>query len=149
MNKTTVERSIWIAAPQARVWQAIADPVEMGQWFLPPALGAQLQEQDGKLMVMMGPMGMDFCRVESSSAPRQLTTVGVPDSVISTTYILEPEKDGTRVTVTMTGFDAFPKDTQQERMVPGGTAWEKALQNLKAYLEAQSCPIHRALLLPC
>lgn len=139
--ETTVERSIWINAPQERVWAAVAEPTEMGQWFLPPALGAQLErDANGKLRVMMGPMGIDFAQVESSNPPHKLTTRGLPDNRIATTYAFEPENNGTRVTISMSGFDAFPQETAHERMVPSGAAWDQALQNLKAYVEGAPLP---------
>lgn len=141
MNKTTVERSVWIAAPQEKVWEAVSEPAEIAQWFMPPSMGAQLQRDDsGKLRVILGPMSAEIAQVEVSEAPRMFTTRSMPDGRITTTYILEPEKEGTRVTVTMAGFEAFPRDTVQERLYPSGTSWEKALQNLKAYVEGAALP---------
>ena len=29
MEKLTIERSIWIAAPRERVWQAVTDPAQI------------------------------------------------------------------------------------------------------------------------
>ena len=40
MAPISVERSIWIAAPRERVWQAVVEPEQVAQWFLPPAWGA-------------------------------------------------------------------------------------------------------------
>ena len=59
-EKLAVERSIFIPAPRDRVWQALTDPAQLAQWFLPPALGAQLQrDEGGKLSMLMGPMAVD------------------------------------------------------------------------------------------
>jgi hypothetical protein len=35
MRKMAIERSIWIAAPRERVWQAVTDPAQIVQWFAP------------------------------------------------------------------------------------------------------------------
>ena len=35
MSKIVIERSIWIASPRERVWQAVTDPAQIAQWFAP------------------------------------------------------------------------------------------------------------------
>ncbi|MEP7291445.1 MAG: SRPBCC family protein [Chloroflexota bacterium] len=136
-----VERSIWISAPRERVWQAVSDPKQIEQWFLPPALGMQLKRDEAdKLFVLMGPMEVEIARFENVESPRRITTRSLPDGVIATTYTLEEEQNGTRVTVRMSGFEALPPDAAQERLAPSGTGWEKALQNLKAFIGGEALP---------
>jgi uncharacterized protein YndB with AHSA1/START domain len=141
MSDNKIERSIWIAAPRERVWQAVYEPEQLAQWFLPPALGAQLSRDDsGKLSVMMGPMAIEVAIQEQVSPPKQLTSRGLPDRQIAATYALEEERDGTRVTVRLTGLESLPAAAAQERLEPSSTGWEKALQNLKAFVEGQPLP---------
>jgi uncharacterized protein YndB with AHSA1/START domain len=141
MAPISVERKIWIAAPRERVWEAVVEPEQVGQWFLPPALGAQLRrDDDGKLSVLMGPMAVEVAVIEQIDPPRQLTSRGLPDRLIAATYALEEENGGTRVTVTLTGFEALPEAAVQDRLGPAGDGWEKALQNLKAFLEGTPLP---------
>jgi uncharacterized protein YndB with AHSA1/START domain len=141
MTPISVERSVWIAAPRERVWRAITEPEELGAWFLPRELGAQMaRDEAGKLSVLMGPMTMDMALLEALDPPRQVTTRGLPDRLLATTYSLADENDGTRVTVVMTGFEALPAEAVTERLEPSGRAWEKALQNLKAYVEGSTLP---------
>src|SRR5829696_3754886 len=121
MASVSMERSIWIAAPKERVWTAITEPAELGAWFLPRELGAALARDDsGKLQVMMGPMAIDLAMQEVLEPPRRVTTRGLPDRVLATTYSLEDEKDGTRVTVKMSGFEGLPAEAAQERLGPSG-----------------------------
>lgn len=137
----TVERSIWIDAPRERVWQAVTDPDQFAQWFMPPALGAQLQrDDDGTISVLMGPMSAAIARFEKVDQPRKVTSRSLPERQLVTTYMLDEEKGGTRVTVTMTGFETLPEDTRRERFAPSGAGWEKALANLKAYIDGQELP---------
>ena len=99
MAPLSVERSIWIAAPRERVWQAIFEPEQAAQWFLPPALGAQLRrDESGKLSVLMGPMAVEVAMLEQIDPPRQLTSRGLPDNLIAAAYTLAEENGGTRVT---------------------------------------------------
>src|SRR6185503_17970479 len=124
MAPTSVERSIWIAAPRERVWQAVMEPAQVSQWFLPPALGAQLSRDDsGKLKVLMGPMAVEVAVFDEIDAPRHFTSRGLPDNLIAAAYALVEEKGGTRVTVTLTGFGALPAAAAQERLAPTGTGW--------------------------
>jgi uncharacterized protein YndB with AHSA1/START domain len=141
MEQLTVERSIWIDAPRERVWQAVTDPEQVAQWLLPPALGAQMKRDDsGTISVCMGEMEIHFAILEAVEAPRQVRSRSLPDRLIATTYKLEEENSGTRVTVTMSGFEALPADARQDRLKPSSVGWEKALANLKAYVAGTELP---------
>lgn len=141
MNESLVERSIWIDAPRERVWQAISDPRQIAQWFMPPALGASMvRDEAGTLFVDMGGMQVPIAILENLDPPRQLTSRSLPDGITATIYTLEPEKGGTRVTVTMKGLDTFSAQARQERIAPSSAGWDKALQNLKAYLDDAVLP---------
>src|SRR5438045_149075 len=99
MNKTekvaklTIERSIWIDAPRERVWQAITDPGQLAQWFLPPFLGAQLQrDNSGEISVHMGPMTAAIALFEVMDQPKKVTSRSLPERLLTTTYMLDEEK---------------------------------------------------------
>src|SRR5918996_6640797 len=133
MEQLKVERSIWIDAPRERVWQAITDPADLAQWLLPPALGADMKrDNNDTIYVSMGGMEIPVAVLKEVDAPRHVRSHGLPDRVIEIAYMLEEEKNGTRVTVTMSGFEQLPADARQDRIMPSGMAWEKALENLKA-----------------
>lgn len=137
----TVERSIWIDAPRERVWQAVTDPEQLAQWFMPPSLGAQMKRDDsGAISVLMGPMAIEIALLEAVDQPKQMRIRSLPDRLLATTYALAEEKGGTRVTVTMSGFEALPEDARQERLAPSSAGWEKGLANLKAYVEGKALP---------
>lgn len=141
MEKLAVERTIWIDAPRERVWQAVTEPEEVAQWFLPPMLGAQMKRgENGRVMVVMGEMGVPVATYDGLNPPRQATSRGYPDGQVATTYTLEEENGGTQVTVTMSGFDALPGESGRERLAPSSDGWEKALANLKAYVEGAELP---------
>ena len=141
MEQRNVERSIWIDVPRERGWQAITDPAELAQWLLPPALGAQLRrDSNDTILLNMGGMEIPIAILEEVEPPRHVRSYGLPDHVISITYLLEEENDGTRVTVTMSGFEKLPVDARQDRVLPSGMAWEKALANLEAHVTGMSLP---------
>lgn len=141
VEKAGVERSIWVNAPRERVWQALLQPDQLAQWFLPPALGAEMKRDDkGTLFMSMGGMDIPIAITEVVSETRQLTSRSLPDMLLVTTYTLEDEKGGTRLTVTMSGFEAMPEQAALERLGPSSAAWEKALNNLKAHIDGAALP---------
>jgi uncharacterized protein YndB with AHSA1/START domain len=141
MDQLLVERSMWIAASVERVWQAVTDPEQVAQWLLPPALGAQLRrDQNGTIFVCMGPIEIPFASVEVIEAPWKVRSQNLPDRLLTTTYQLAEENGGTRVTVTMTGFERLPADARQDRLEPSGASWEKALANLNAHIVGAVLP---------
>src|SRR5262245_48461943 len=96
MSNPALERSIWIAAPRQRVWDAVTDPAQLAQWFMPP-VGFQLQKDDqGRLTVIMGPMAAQVATFEQVEPPRRVSMRTYPDGVVAATYILDEEANGTR-----------------------------------------------------
>jgi uncharacterized protein YndB with AHSA1/START domain len=141
MEEIKVERSIWIDAPRERIWQAITDPAHLAQWLLPPALGAEMtRDPDDTIFVSMGGMEIPVAILEAVDPPRSVRSLGLPDRLIAITYMLEEENDGTRVTITLTGFERLPADAREDRIAPSGTAWEKALSNLEAHVTGAPLP---------
>ena len=136
-EKLTIERSIWIAAPRERVWQAVTDPAQIAQWFAP---GTSFSQNGNKISVRIGEMDLEVAIIELIDPPRQITTRNLPDRSITTTYTLEEENGGTRFTVTETGFEALSEDARKERLDQDDKGWEMALENLKAYIDGKSLP---------
>ena len=138
---STVERSIWIAASPEHVWQAVTEPDQLAQWFLPSALGAQMKRNpDGTLLVSLGPMDVEVAVLEDIDPPRRVTSRSLPDRQVAATYQLVEENGGTRVTVTLTGLDLLSAEARRQRLDPSGAAWEKVLENLKAFVGGQEIP---------
>jgi uncharacterized protein YndB with AHSA1/START domain len=144
-----LERSIWVDAPRERIWQALTDLDQFVQWFLPNLPGAQMQRDDsGKITVMMGPMSIDFAVFEAVVEPQQLTIRSLPDRLISTTYTLQEENAGTKVMVRTKGFEALNEAARHDRLNLSGAGWEKALQNLSAFVAGVDLPFPQAFVSP-
>jgi uncharacterized protein YndB with AHSA1/START domain len=141
VESTVVEKSIRIDAPRERVWRALTDPQELEKWFMPAGMGAQLKlDEGGKLLVAMGPMEIGLAKVEGVEPQRRVTTRGLPDEMTAATYTLVDQDGGTLVSVRMTGFESTSSNALRDRTVPSGAAWDKALANLKAYVEGNPLP---------
>jgi uncharacterized protein YndB with AHSA1/START domain len=149
MTPIAVERTIWIDAPCEKVWQAISDPSQIIQWFLPNLPGAQMtRTSESKIAVQLGPMSVDFMVVEKVVELEQFTFRTLPDRIITTTYMLEDENDGTRVSVKASGFEALSDNVQEERLKLSGANWEKVLKNLNAFVMAEALPNPQAFVGP-
>ncbi len=133
----TIERSIWIAAPRERVWQAVTDPAQIAQWFAP---GTSFSQKGNMICMRRGEMDIEVALIELVDPPRQIITRNLPNRSITTTYTLEEENGGTRFTVTETGFESLSEDARKERLEQDDKGWEMALENLKAYLDSGSLP---------
>ena len=145
----TVERSIWIDAPRQRVWEAITEPEQMAHWFLPALSGMPLKRDDsGNIAISFGPMESNFVLLELADPPRKAVAVGLPDRQIKTTYMLEEQDGGTRITVIMSGFESLPEDAREDRLAQSGSAWEQTLANLKAFVGDQPLPFPYAAVAP-
>jgi uncharacterized protein YndB with AHSA1/START domain len=141
MEKSAVERSIWIKAPREHVWQALTEPEHLERWLLPGAPGSRLKrDEDGKLSILMGEMGLDLALLEALDPPRHGSFLTLPDRLLALAYALEDENGGTRVTLALTGLETLPEDAAQERVAPAGAACRMALENLKAYAEGTGQP---------
>lgn len=149
MEALAVERRIWIDASRDRIWQAITEPDQIVKWLVPNLPDAQMQRaEDGKLTMHLGPVSIDIAALEGIQPQRQVTSRSLPDKLITTTYMLDEDNGGTNVTVSMHGFEALLPNTQQERLDLSNQAWEKALSNLKAYINGETLPFPHAFVSP-
>lgn len=151
MKELTIEQSIWINAAQERVWQAVTQSEQIIKWFAPnlASIGMVMrQEADGKLTILMGPTGMDIMRLERLEPAKHVTLRTLPDELITVTFSLEPENNGTCVNVIMAGFEGFTEDTRADRLKQSSAAWEQTLQNLKAFGESVELPFPQAYVAP-
>lgn len=139
MPNLTVERSIWINASRERVWQAITQ--EISQWWdhdyweiTTLELGATVKFGDtndpilGKIAVL--------------DAPREFSLAWPPQAQyhsieMTTTYRLSEENDGTRVTVTETGFEAMVAEIRQERFDSTMRGYGIILESLRNFMEGR------------
>lgn len=139
MANFTVERSIWIKAPRERVWQAITTTEGLRQWWGHDYWEIEALEVGG--IVKFGdPADLMTATIDVLDPPRKFSMQWPPKeqyySIASTTtYVLEEENGGTRVTVTETGLDALPDDIRQERFDKTVQGYDTVLASLKEYVE--------------
>jgi uncharacterized protein YndB with AHSA1/START domain len=142
MEKLVVERSIWIASPRERVWQAITNAEQIQSWWGGGDYWEITALQVGGTVKFGDPDDLMLASIQVLDAPHQFTILWPPQPQyhsieMTTTFILEEEKGGTRVTVTETGFEALPDDLRQTRLDKTGEGYTKVLASLKSLLEGK------------
>lgn len=143
-----IEKQITLRAPRSRVWRALTDAAEFGQWFrarldgqfsvgqritgnithpgyehLKLELWTERMDAETLFSFRWHPYAIDP-KVDYSSEPTTLVEFRLTD-----------EGGGTRLTVTESGFDRIPAERREEafRMNAGG--WEQQVENVKVHVD--------------
>jgi uncharacterized protein YndB with AHSA1/START domain len=143
-----IEKSIDLEAPLDRVWRALTDHHEFGDWFRAKLEGPFVvgQEARGKVthpgyehlewraqIVAIEPMRrFAFTWRPYAIDPNVDYSAETPTLV---EFLLEPQGEGTRLQLKESGFDAVPAHRRDEafRMNDGG--WTAQMQNIRAHVE--------------
>jgi len=147
MTKDVVEKKIELKAPIARVWKALTDYQQFGEWFRvklegPFAIGkiakgrlnypgfehydwevvVQKMEHESLFSFTWHPYAIDLKRDYSKE----------PQTLIE--FRLEKTSTGTLLVVTETGFSKIPADRRDEafRMNDGG--WAEQMKNIEKHV---------------
>jgi uncharacterized protein YndB with AHSA1/START domain len=141
-----IERSIFIRAPRARVWRAIADVGEFAAWFQVKAEGT-LTPGERVRMTTTHPdyAGITFfVNVQEIEPERRLSWRWQPgseqvpedDPTTLVEFTLAEEEGGTRVTVVESGFDQLALARRAKAYEENSTGWEYQMGALQRYAEA-------------
>jgi uncharacterized protein YndB with AHSA1/START domain len=146
---SSIEKKIEIAAPVARVWKALTDYREFGEWFKVKLEGPFVvgQTASGQLTYS----GYEHLRME------MVVTAIEPPAYFAYTwhpYAMDPKVDysketptlvefrlaetaeGTALTVTESGFDKLPAHRIADALRMNARGWEQQLQAIQAYAVA-------------
>jgi uncharacterized protein YndB with AHSA1/START domain len=148
MTTDAIKKEIVIKEPVSRVWKALTDPQEFGNWFKVDLSGATFEPgkpAHGK-MTYPGYEGMPFEIVVDLIKPPDLFSFRwhpyTPDAgqdyddepMTLIQFRLEEVPDGTRLTVTESGFDNIPLARREEAFRSNSEGWEVQLGNIQAYV---------------
>ena len=136
-----IERTVELAHPPAKVWAALTTAEGLGTWFgnqasidLRPGGTAQLSWSTGDKAHL---------QVERVEEPRVFGYTwhiyGLPEDDPRRTYVeftLEPEGEGTRLTVVESGFAQLSDDAYRTAYKGNTDGWANELAELVDYLDA-------------
>jgi uncharacterized protein YndB with AHSA1/START domain len=142
-----IEKNIELNAPVERVWRALADHEEFGQWFRVKLDGPFVPgEASTGHMTYPGYEHIAWnARVVEMERPRLLSFTWHPYAIdpdkdysdeqpTLVEFRLEPNGEGTRLTVTESGFDAVPAHRREEAMRMNDGGWAQQVKNIQAHV---------------
>ena len=147
MNTDRIEKSVVLKAPISRVWRALTDHEQFGAWFKvridqPFAEG---QESTGKMTYP----GYEHCAWQAKGGkvqpehyfafrwPQIESETPVDMSTFPTTLVefgLQNTAEGTRLTVTESGFGNVPEAQRMERLRLNTEGWTTQMKNIADYV---------------
>jgi len=135
-----IERTIHLNCAQRKVWQALTTSDGLSAWF---GEGASIDLRLGGAasITFAGGMTVDM-RVERVEEPTVFAYTwqlpDLPKDDPRRTYVeftLEPDGDGTLLSVVETGFAQLPVDTRREAYDSHSEGWSRELAELAEYVD--------------
>jgi uncharacterized protein YndB with AHSA1/START domain len=147
-NTDRIEKQIVLGAPRSRVWNAISDAREFGEWFQVDMSGVEFKAGQPVHAKMTYPdsEGMPFEMVIDRIEPELLFSFrwhpyGIdPDVDYSSEpmtlieFKLEEIEGGTKLTITESGFDNIPLARRAEAFRINSEGWGMQLHNIETYV---------------
>lgn len=144
-----IEKVVLLRAPADRVWRAITDAEQFGQWFRvrldgpfrlnAPSYG-QLTEPGYEhmrweaLVMALEPQRLFAFEWHPHAVDPAADYTAEPRTRVE--FRLEPADDGhTRLTITESGFEALPPHRRDTAFPRNADGWAKQMGNLQAYVE--------------
>lgn len=140
-----IQKTVVLRAPRSKVWRALTDPAQFGQWF-----GVKVEEPFTPGRRVRGPVTTQeyahlmFEITVDRMEPEQLFSWrwqpgGDPDidpAEPETLVIFELEEvaEGTRLTVTESGFDRIPLTRRSKAYRENDEGWTAQLESIRQYL---------------
>jgi len=144
-----IQKTVIIRASRSKVWKALTDPGQLGEWF-----GAKLTGNFVPGQRTRGPITipnyahLSFEVVVEEMEPERLFSWrwqpgGDPDKdpAEPTTLVvfeLEEVPEGTRLTVTESGFDRLPTARRDKSYRENDAGWAGQINNISRYLARAS-----------
>lgn len=147
----SIIKTIEIAAPVAKVWDALIDHEKFGTWFRvaldqPFAAG---QPSTGHMtypgyenfrwearIVAIEPMTRFALEWPAAGGDKALMESGVPvPEWTLVEFVLEPVGNSTRLTVTESGFEHVPEPRRSNVMRDNDGGWAEQVKNIRDYVE--------------
>jgi len=155
MDTQTTDRivkEIVLKAPLSRVWKAISDAQEFGEWFKVDMSGQTFRpgQPVHAKMTYPGYEGMPFEIVVAHVEPERLVSFrwhpydidpnddNSDEPMTLVEFELEEVDGGTKLTVTESGFDNIPLARRAEAFRMNSEGWRIQVENVRKYVEGQS-----------
>lgn len=141
MSATTINKSIFIAAPREVVWEYLTDKEKLGEWFFPAAENLA----EGKPYALLGDVTdsnskMCWGDVLSAKKPSSLSytfTIKPMGGAMTTVHwTLEEATGGTRISLVHEGIGEAAGEAALGLLMALDEGWDKHFVKLRAALAA-------------
>ena len=144
-----IDRTIDIKAPPERVWRALTDAAELATWFqvriegdISPGADVWMTSVNPEHAGMRWPV-----RIVELTRPRRVVWQWHPGAIdpavdystetpTTVTFTLEPSGQGTRLTVSETGFELIPLARRAKAYADNVEGWTMVTVWLQQHVEA-------------
>jgi uncharacterized protein YndB with AHSA1/START domain len=147
-NTDRIEKQVVLRAPRSRVWRAVTNAQEFGDWFGVRLTGELIPGQpvSGRI-TYPGYEHLTMTVIVEAMEPERLfsyrwhpsaTDLKVDYSTEPTTLVVFELKDvenGTLLTVTESGFDALPLARRAEAYRGNERGWEEQMTRIRQYVD--------------
>lgn len=143
-----IEKSIELNAPIERVWRALTDPAEFGEWFRVNLEGPFVHGEltRGRITYPGYEHVVWEAKVVKMERPRIFSFTWHPyavdpdvdysqEAATLVEFRLEPTSNGTRLTIVESGFEALPSDRQADALRMNDGGWAEQIRNIQAHVE--------------
>jgi uncharacterized protein YndB with AHSA1/START domain len=145
MIQDTIRRELVLRAPKARVFQAIADPAKIVNWF-PDRVEGQMAKGE-RSVFDFSDFGKVAIHVVASDpddyfAYRWVPSIGASEedplkqANTLVEFRLEEVSDGTKLTLTESGFASLPKEVIEKSLSDNNEGWDIMMGRLEKYMAA-------------
>ena len=147
MADDRIEKQIELKAPLSRVWRALTDYREFGEWFRVKLEGPFVEGQVARGQVLHpGYEHVVWQAVVQRIEPERLFSFtwhpyAVDPKVDYSTetptlveFRLEKSVDGTLLKLTESGFDKIPADRRSEAFLRNDNGWTAQMKNIESYV---------------
>ncbi len=144
----SIFRSIQIDAPLDKVWDALTDYRQFGEWFRVDLKSPFVPGQPTTGTIMFRDRPMDFEFLVKAIEPKTyfayrwhpyavdpaIDYSGEEKTLVE--FHLEPAGEGTKLSVTESGFDLIPEHRRAEALQMNGQGWAIQVERIRDYVEA-------------
>jgi uncharacterized protein YndB with AHSA1/START domain len=151
METNRIEKSIELKAPISRVWKALTDYNQFGEWFRVKLNGPfKAGEHSSGYITWPGYEHLKWeVNVKAMDPERYFAFTWNPYAVdpdadysketpTLVEFRLQPTPNGTLLTVTESGFDKIPDHRRAEAFRMNNNGWTQQMTNIEAYVAKEA-----------
>ena len=146
-DQDRIEKVVELSAPVSRVWRALTDHIQFGEWFRVRLDGPfVVGETTTGNITYPGYEDMSWESVTEEMTPERRFVFSWPpsamdpdteynaDAKVTVEFVLEPTERGTRLTITESGFTQFPVRKRLDILRSNTEGWNIQAKNIANYV---------------